>query len=287
MKKKIWIGIGAFVFAGSGMAAADLPKASVDAANGSAKQHLLSSAANMILAQTQGGEGEGGEGAEGGEGGEGGIDVAATENDPVEYNIALQVIAAHYYAGLAAYEAKQQEAGAQMFAHGLSEVYVAMEDVFKRRGVNDLGKALEAAVEAATANKPVKDVQARVRDVLKALAAAEQAGPKFNGAAMAIKAKVVGDMVHRAAAQYETVVKDPKNLESYLDGLGFATAALKESGKVLPWLRKTDRKKAATVEAALKMTKAAYPGIKVPKAKVSTEKLLAGASAAQLAVSNL
>ena len=45
-----------------------------------------------------------------------------------------------------------------MFAHGLSEVYVAMEDVFKKRGVTDLGAKLEAAVAAAAENKPVAEV---------------------------------------------------------------------------------------------------------------------------------
>ena len=32
-------------------------------------------------------------------------------------------------------QGKEQEAGAQMFAHGLSEIYVAMEEVFKTLGV--------------------------------------------------------------------------------------------------------------------------------------------------------
>ncbi len=157
MKKKIWIGLGAFVIAGGNMTGAGLPKSAQAAksAQSLGKHQLMSSAANIILAQSQGGEGEGGEG---GEGGEAGINVAATENDPVEYNVALQVIAAHYYAGLAAYEAKHVEEGAQMFAHGLAEVYVAMEEVFKKRGIEDLGKKLEAAVEAGTEKKPAKVV---------------------------------------------------------------------------------------------------------------------------------
>ncbi len=41
--------------------------------------------------------------------------------------------------------AVQQEAGAQMFAHGLSEVYFEMEDIFKKLGVTDLGKSADGA----------------------------------------------------------------------------------------------------------------------------------------------
>jgi hypothetical protein len=243
----------------------------------------MSSAAGIILAQSQGGEGEGGEG---GEGGEAGINVAATENDPVEYNIALQVIAAHYYAGLAAYEAKHVEEGAQMFAHGLAEVYVAMEEVFKKRGIEDLGKKLEAAVEAGTEKKPAKLVRARVKDVLDALAKAEKAAPKSSATPQAVKAKVMANMLRRASAQYEVALKDKANLESYLDGLGFAVAAQKEAEKVLPWLRKTDKKKAQTVEAAIKLSKAAYPGIK-GAGKVDADKFLAAASAAEFALAAL
>ena len=284
MKKKIWIGLGAFVIAGGNMTAG-LPKGAhaAESAQSLGKHQLMSSAANIILAQSQGGEGEGGEG---GEGGEAGINVAATENDPVEYNIALQVIAAHYYAGLAAYEAKHMEEGAQMFAHGLAEVYVAMEEVFKKRGIEDLGKKLEAAVEAGTEKKPAKVVRARVKDVLDALAKAEKAAPKSNATPQAVKAKVMANMLRRAAAQYQAALKDKASLESYLDGLGFAVAAQKDAEKVLPWLRKTDKKKAQTVEAAIKLSKAAYPGIK-GAGKVDAGKFLAAASAAEFALAGL
>ncbi|MDP2411453.1 MAG: hypothetical protein Q8M26_14360 [Pseudolabrys sp.] len=283
MKKttKIWVGLGAFVIAGSGTAmAASATEAAVleTTAPASAKHGLMSSAANIILAQAQGGEGEGG--------GEGGVDVAAADKDPVQYNIALQVIAAHYYAGFAAYEAKEMEAGAQMFAHGLGEVYIEMEDVFKRRGVTTLGKALQDAVDAAAANKPVAEVRKLYQAVLNELKAAEGQGPASSQPAAAVKAQVVVDMLNRAAAQFAASQND-KTLEPYLDGLGFAVAADKESAAVLPTLRKADKKKADALKAAIDMAKAVYPGIKRPaKAKVTPAQFLAAASAAQLAVSN-
>ena len=282
-KTKIWVGIGAFVIAGSGIAPGALPPVAQALETAlpfghSAKYDLLTSAANIIVAQAQAAEGEGGEG------GEAGIDVAAADKDPVKYNIALQVIAAHYYAGFAAYEAKETEAGAQMFAHGLGEVYVGMEEVFKRRGVANLVKALQAAVDAAAANKPVPQVRKLVDAVLKELRGAEGKGPKSSEPPLAVKAQVMADMLNRAASQYSASIKDT-TLEPYLDGLGFTTVARKEAARVLPWLRKTDKKKAAAVKSALDLANAAYPGIRRPTAKVEPGKFLAAASGALLAVS--
>ena len=56
--------------------------------------------------------------------------------------------------------------------------------------------------------------------------------------------------------------------------------------KVLPWLRKTDKKKAQTVEAAIKLSKAAYPGIK-GRGKVDPARFLASASAVEFALAGL
>jgi hypothetical protein len=205
----------------------------------------------------------------------------------VEYGVALQVIAAHYYAGLAAYEGKEQEAGAQMFAHGLSEIYVAMEDVFKSLGVTGLGAKLEAAVAAAAGKKPAAQVKRKADAVFAALAAAEKKAPKSNLPAQAVRAKIAAEMIDRAAAQYAVVQKD-NNLEAYLDGLGFALAARSQAAPVLPYLKKIDPRKEAALRKALALAAQAYPGINRSKApKVSLSELQSAASAAKLAVSSL
>lgn len=291
-KSKLWFGVGAFVFAGSDASA--LPPEQQASANprmlpAAEKTHVyLDSYSRSALRLAQAFTvGAGGEAGEGGEGGEAGINVDAADKDPVEYGIALQVIAAHFHAGLAAYEGSEKEAGAQMFAHGLSEVYVEMEDIFKRRGVTDLGKKLEAAVEAASANKSVKEVRRKVRDVYAALRKAETAAPKSALTAQAVKAQVAAEMVERAAAQYAVIQKD-QNLEAYLDGLGFAIAARAQAKDILPWLRKVDPQKEKALKNALSLAEKAYPGIKRPaSSKVQLPDLLAAASGAKLAVSGL
>jgi hypothetical protein len=285
--RKIWIGIGAFMLAG-GAGSSPLPAdagADQEAQPTETKAHdgMSTDLRRRILAQAL----TIGQGGEGGEGGEGGINIETAAKNPVEYGVALQVIAAHYYAGLAAYEGKEQEAGAQMFAHGLSEIFVAMEEVFKTLGVTDLGGKLEAAVAAAAEKKPVAEVKRKANAVFAALAAAEKKAPKSKAPAQAVRARIAAEMVDRAAAQYAVVQKDP-NLEAYLDGLGFAMAARVQAKDALPYLKKTDPKKAAALQRALVLAEQAYPGIKRPeKPKVSAGDLQSAASAAKLAVSSL
>jgi hypothetical protein len=292
---KIWLGVGAFVLLGGESPARPASEQAVaDPVVPPAAERIRSSLNNhsrsvLRLAQafTLGAGGEAGESGEAGEGGEAGINVEAAARDPVEYGIALQVIAAHYHAGLAAYEGGEREAGAQMFAHGLTEVYVEMEEIFKRRGVKSLGKSLEAAVESATGKKPVAEVRRRVNAVYAALKAAEKAAPGSSLPANAVKAQVAAEMIERAAAQYAVVQKD-QALEPYLDGLGFAIAARSQAKDVLPWLRKKDAQKEKAFRNALALATEAYPGLKRPAApKVPAADLLAAASGAKLAVSNL
>lgn len=275
---KIWLGVGAAVVAGvSSAAQADR----LDLLNSTS----VSSPATQSIVVAQAIRGEGGEN-ESGESGEGGVDAAAADKDLVKYGIALQVIAAHYYAGLAAYEAGEKTAGTQMFAHGFAEVYAEMEEVFKKRGVNDLGAKIEAAIATANKNAPASEVRKIVEAVQAALATAEKAGPKSALSPLAVKAQVVADLVDRAAAQYVLTLKKNSTLETYLDGLGFALAARTEAAKILPELEKTNAAAAKAIRAALDLASSAYPGIK-RGAPVETGKFLAAASNARIAAANL
>lgn len=282
--RKIWIGIGAFVVAGTG--AEGVPVLANPPAKPAFNREAMKqeTARAILVAESVKPAGEAGEG---GEGGEAGIDAEAAAKDPVKYNIALQVIAAHFHAGLAAYEGREMEAGAQMFAHGHSEVYAEMEDVFRQRGVKGLGEKLEAAIESATAKKPSAEVRKRVQDVLSALTAAEKAAPSGELSPAAVKAQVAADMLDRAASQFGVMLKD-SNLEAYLDGLGFALAARMQADTFLPALRKQNPKAAASFDAALKLSAAAYPGIMRPATpKVGASDFLAAASAATIAANSV
>ena len=280
-RTKIWLGVGAFVL--TGHAAADAAEWSrPPARNFNVGDHAMS--AGEQLRTTFGNSfAQEGEAGEGGEGGEGGINLETVGNDAAEYAIALQVIVAHYDAGLAAYAGGETEAGAQMFAHGLSEIYISMEDLFKKLGVTTLGEKLEAAVGAAAEGKPLAEVTKHVEDVRQALREAARRGPQPTSQDN-MQAYLVGELIERAAAQYTTIQKDD-TLEPYLDGLGFAIAARREAAPVLKALQQSNKPAAAAIEKALGLLERAYPGIKRPeKTAVAESELLVAASRARLAV---
>lgn len=284
--RKIWYGIGAFILT-SGAAAGAAEELSFE--RGIKRQQVKPPIDALSDLGTRFGDvwaqgGEGGEG-EGGEGGEGGINLETVADDPIEYAVALQVIAAHYDAGLAAYAGGEREAGAQMFAHGHSEIYSVMEELFKKIGATELGPSLEAAVAAAVDKKPLKQVTQKVDAVRKALQDAKRRGPQAAAPARA-DVYVVGELIERAAAQYSVALKDP-TLEPYLDGLGFAIAARREAKSVAATLRTTDKKAEAAIQNALKLVQQAYPGATRPsKGAVSESQLLVAATRARLAVSS-
>lgn len=279
---KIWLGVGVAIVAGAGSQAShravDLLNSTIVAESGDVDFRMDVPRIRLAQQQTQG---QGGEN----EGGEAGIDPAAADRDPVKYNVALQVIAAHFHAGLAAYEGGEMPAGASMFAHGHAEVYAVMEDIFRRRGIAGLGEKIEAAVAAAAAKSPAAEVRKRVDDVLAALAEAEKAGPMGARSPLAVKATVIADMIDRAAAQYAVALKDTQ-LEPYLDGLGFALSAKMQTAEILTELAKANSDAAKALQVALELAGQAYPGIK-RSGKADLPKFLAAASRARIAVANL
>ncbi|MDQ8730791.1 hypothetical protein [Bradyrhizobium sp. LHD-71] len=279
--RKIWLGVGAFILTGEPAVNANELQRFVVEGKSDGKTSLPPHNAAQLRTDLANVWAQAGEG---GEGGEGGINPETVGNDPAEYAIALQIIAAHFDAGIAAYAGGEREAGAQMFAHGLSEIYAVMEDTFKQRGVTTLGPKLEAAVEAAADKKPLKEVRSRFNDVLLALRDAARRGPQ-PASPKRMQAFVVGELIERAAAQYSVAQKD-KGLEAYLDGLGFAIAARREAKPALESLRSSDKQAAATLANALQLLQRAYPGLKRPtKGDVSEADLLAAASRSRLAVS--
>ena len=105
-------------------------------------------------------------------------------------------------------------------------------------------------MEAAGSKAPPTEVRRLVEAVLRSLADAAKAGPKSPERAVVVQARVVADLLDRTPAQYSVSIGD-KALEPYLDGLGFAVAARKEAERVLPQLRRLDKKKAEALETAV------------------------------------
>lgn len=284
---KIWLGIGASVLALPGAADAAPPQAAPLASAAALAQPALHGGLPAHIWLAAGGEGgEGGEAGSSAQGGEAGIDVQEADRNPVAWGLALSVIEAHFHAGLKAYSAGETEAGAQMFAHGLGEVFVEMQPVFERRDITGLGEMLGATVEMALAKAPPTALEAQVDKVLAALAAAAKKGPA-GAEEPAVRARVVADLLDRAAAQY-TLAMGGTDQESYLDGLGFALAAQRRGADVLGWLEQKDAAGATALRQALALSARAYPGAKRPASPAVDAGLLLGAvSKAKFALADL
>lgn len=238
------------------------------------------------LSVTAPGGGEGGEGGEAGQGGEGGVDPARAASDPTTYLTALDVIRAHFIAGRDAYAAGDREAGTEMFAHGMSEVYVDLEDTFRERGAEPFGEALNAAITKAADGAPPEEVAAAADTVLAALDAAGDKAPQDGGGVKA-QARTIAEMVDRAALQYAAALKDPGG-EAYLDGYGLYKAAEARARTLLEAPESGQPRFGDPLREALSLLSEAYPSVEAPERLPDMSgELLGAASRVALAASAL
>lgn len=222
--------------------------------------------------------------AEGGEGGEAGIDTRLASEDPIVFVTALDVIAAHYHAGLAAYLAGAHQEAGEMFAHPLSEVYLDLGETIAKLGVADFGPQMSKASEIALAGAPDAEVTAAASAVFDALAQAEGKAPRSSVSAIDVDKAVLADMLNRAAMQYASALKTEAN-EPYLDGYGFFVAARERAWRIDAELSASPAAHKATTEALALLAKV-YPSPKRPsELPIAAGEALAAVSKALLELS--
>lgn len=283
--RKIWLGVGASVIistlAGTGQAAPPVPAVGHmtggDAwtPNNAIADPSSTSAFVQLVA-----------GGEGGEGGEGGIDPSLAATDPVAWNVALGVIAAHILAGDAAFAAGQTDAGQEMFAHAYAEIYAEMEEYFVKRGAAELGNTLNAGIAITNESKDSTKISEAAAAIMASLDDAVSKGP-LGSTSLAVRAKTLAQLLDRAALQYQAATGDP-DYEPYLDGLGFTMAAARLAQATLTDLGKDNPKAAEALSQVLKIAQTAYPSANKPaRPTVEIGKFLADTSRAMLSISSL
>jgi len=181
-----------------------------------------------------------GEGESGSSGGEFGIDPVEAGTNPVVYLIALEVMRAHYLAGIDAFEAGERAAGAEMFAHPISEIYLDFEPVLESRGAPLFGDAMIAASVAPFNGESDEAIAEHVANVLTAIDAASAFMPDNQLSPAGIHARVLADLIERSALQYEVLETNPDAHEPYLDGYGFSEAARRYAGGHLDVIAASD-----------------------------------------------
>jgi hypothetical protein len=233
------------------------------------------------------GEGEGGEGGEGtgGEGGEGGVEIAAAGNDPVVYGAALGVAEAHVIAARDAYAAGNTDAGAEMFAHPVSEVLLEMSPVFEAQGVDDLSPLFSGASEAALGGASVEDIAVQADTIIAALREAEGKAPASDKSAGKVAGGIVADQIERAVAMYAQA-SESTNYGPYLDGYGYYKVAASTFERSADAIRAEDESLASAIQGALGLLAEAYPGIDRPESLDANQGALSGASASVLLASS-
>ncbi|WP_300545159.1 hypothetical protein [Maricaulis sp.] len=232
-------------------------------------------------------EGEG-EGEGGGGGGEFGIDPEAAASDPVVYMIALEVMRAHYLAGIDAFEAGDRAAGAEMFAHPISEIYIDFEPVLEALGAPLFGETMTEASVAPYSGEGDDAVAAKVEAVIAAIDEAAEFAPRSEVSDGAVHARVLADLVERGALQYRVVASDAAAGEAYLDGYGFAKAAERYAGNHMDSIEAVSPQAAAALADAMTQLDAAFPAALRPETLGgNAETLVAAADAAKVRVNTL
>ncbi|GJL98152.1 MAG: hypothetical protein DHS20C06_19690 [Hyphobacterium sp.] len=235
------------------------------------------------------GEGEGeGESGEGSGGGEFGIKAAQAAENPVTYLTALEVMRAHYLAGLAAYDVDRRAVAAEMFTHPISEIYVDLEDVLIELGAPVFGDALQAAAAAPYDGSSDEDIRAAASVVLAAIDDVETYAPQSEYPAAAVQAQVLTNMIVRAALQYEFAMASDAPNGPYLDGYGFFKSAEVISSRHMEEIRSLDGVVADALSHAMTALANAYPTVVAPEqATADANNLVALADAASAAAERL
>lgn len=240
-------------------------------------------------ASTVVGEGEGGEGeGEGGGGGEFGIDPDAARTDPVVFLTALDVMRAHYEAGL---EILGEEGArghvADLFSHPMSEIYIDFEPVLTDAGGPDLYDPMNETARMFFDDAAESDIRASAEGLLAQMDEAEGFAPE-GADTPAVQAEVTADMIERAALQYQLAMNEGAETgeTAYLDGFGLYSVAAKRADEHMDMIREASPEAADAIQAALDTLGEAYPGADYPdEAPVDAETVLAASDAATQAVS--
>ncbi|PKQ02486.1 MAG: hypothetical protein CVT73_18230 [Alphaproteobacteria bacterium HGW-Alphaproteobacteria-12] len=281
-RTKLWTSISAAALIAASGAVAGMAPSSAGEGKGPHADAAPGKAASgtFLMAAAGEGEGEGGEGGDGGEGGEGGVDPATAAKDPAVYLSALDIIRAHYLAGEAMLDVEGgRQAGGEMFAHPISEVYIDLEPVFEARGAALFMDEMTEAVDLALGDAPEDEVKAAAGKVYAALDAAAEKAPASEKSAAAIEAALMAQMLDRAAKQYDTAIGPNGSEEAWIDGYGFWKVAEKRAKELKPALGEEHESLAGEIARAEELFAKAYASVEKPEAApVEPGTLLAASS---------
>ena len=284
MKRVTSLGLG-LVMTGGLLAACDAPQS-----DGTSSDIFAEAPADSASAAASGQAAESSEGGEGGQGeggeGEGGVATADASSDPVVFNAALAITAAHVFAARDAHVVGETDAAAEMFAHPVSEVLLDMEAVFAERGVEPFSQLLMDASDAVFAGETTEQITARSDAILAAIEAAADNAPDDGSTPAEIAAGVAVDQIDRASDMYR-IAQDTGQYGPYLDGYGFMKAGEQAFARQAEAIEAAHPEVAARIRVALDVLNRAYPSAAMPETlDVDRAELASASTQAAVAVMN-
>jgi hypothetical protein len=267
---KIWLGVGAFVVAGSGAVStqanpADHTKAlaerlPLDARAPAAPQTDTST---IVLAQHTKHGGEAGEGGEG----EGGEKGAAKLPANIAFGLRIAQLRGHLLVGDQLVNEKQWNAALPHFLHPTEEIYASIRGSLKEYGVPPFDAALKVLANTVKRKQGGAEYAKALAAVQEALVKADAGMKSKNAEWASFTVETALELLKSAAGEYEEAIvkgRIGKPVE-YQDARGFVweAAALIES--VAAQLEKTNADALKRTQAHLVELKAVFPTAMPPR----------------------
>jgi hypothetical protein len=266
-KTKIWLGVGAFVLAGTGATGAVSPLAT-RTASGVSGMPALSPDAAIPLAASRGVVVAQHAGHDAGEGGE----SQGLANLPPDLAFAVRVtlLRGHLLVGDELVRQQQWNAALPHFLHPTEEIYGDIKDQLADYRVPPFDLSLKTLSDIVKAKKGDADYAKALKSVNDALAAADAAmkAKQSNWPGFAVEAAV--EALKAATGEYQQAVvggRIAKPVE-YQDARGFIFQADRMIESVGPDLQKKDSAAFAEVRTGLAELKKAFPSPMPPRTPV-------------------
>ncbi|PWE16733.1 hypothetical protein DDZ18_11040 [Marinicauda salina] len=182
------------------------------------------------------------------------------------YRSAIEVMRAHYIAGLAALDNGDRAIASEMFSHPISEIYVDLEPVIESLGGQAMMDEMNRAAVLHFQDASGDEIRAAVDEVVRLLDVNQDVAPEADpAAAPAVHAAVLASLIERAALQYEFAAQQEDASGAWLDGYGLERAAARYAETTLDDVRAADADGASAIADALDLLATAYPGAQPPE----------------------
>jgi hypothetical protein len=262
-KRKIWLGVGAFVVAGTGAMGTppvtEVPSIS-DLATDTAIPHVHSG--SLVLAQ------HAEHGKEAGEGGES-KNLANLPPD-LAFGVRIALLRGHLFVGDELVQQKQWNAALPHFLHPIEELYDDIRGPLTDYKAPPFDAALKTLADVVKAKKNGNDYAKALKAVSDALAAADAGLKEKQADWPGFVAEAAIESIKAAAGEYEAALvggRIAKPVE-YQDARGFIWQAGRMIDSVASGLQKKDAAALKDVRAGLTELKKVFPAATPPRTPV-------------------